>query len=213
MPYYPEALILFIHIPKTGGTSLHNYFVKKYNITINKYKNAIGLYYLKGSKSLSLQHMILSELICCKFINIDKNVKIITIVRNPYTRLISELFYNKHINKNTNKDDVYKKIFTIFEEYEKDNYIYDNHIRPQYQFINDKVIILHQENLITDLNTFLKIDDFNSKYNNNYIITDYFNENSLKLINKFYEKDFIIFNYNFEIILKPFNKKYLKFLI
>jgi hypothetical protein len=213
MPYYLEALILFIHIPKTGGTSLHNYFVKKYNITINKYKNAMGLYYLKGSKSLSLQHMILSELTCCKFINIDKNVKIITIVRNPYTRLISELFYNKHINKNTSKYEIYQKIINLFYEYEKDHSIYDNHIRPQYQFINDKVIILYQENLINDLNTFLQIDDFKSVYNKKYIITDYFNDESLQLINKFYEKDFITFNYTLERIPRIFIKRYRRLLI
>ena len=37
MPYFKNdnVNILFIHIPKTGGTSLDNYFSKKYNIDLN----------------------------------------------------------------------------------------------------------------------------------------------------------------------------------
>ena len=94
MPYYPEDNILFIHIPKTGGTALHNYFVKKYHITIDKYVHLFDLYYLRGHKMLSLQHLTYLELANSSYIDLtNKNLKIITIVRNPYTRLISELLW------------------------------------------------------------------------------------------------------------------------
>lgn len=37
MPYFNnnDINILFIHIPKTGGTSLENYFSSKFNIPLN----------------------------------------------------------------------------------------------------------------------------------------------------------------------------------
>jgi len=206
MPYYPEPNILFIHIPKTGGTSLNNYFIKKYNINTNKYTNAIGLYYLRGPKRLSIQHMLLSELFNCKYLSFNKkNLKIITIVRNPYTRLLSELFYGNHITLKSTKEDIYNKILYLFNECEKDNQIFDNHIRPQNEFIDDtehSVIILKLENLVNDLQKKLDINNFDIHCNSNnvdYVISDYFNENSINLINKFYEKDFIIFEYDFKI--------------
>jgi hypothetical protein len=199
MPYYPEDNILFIHIPKTGGTALHNYFINKYKITIDKYLHLFDLYYLRGHKMLSLQHLTFIELSNSKYINITSNVKIITIVRNPYTRLISELLWSNHITKHTSREDIYNKILYLFTEYENENTIYDNHIRPQYQFIdgNENITILKHENLNNELKEKLNITDFTSFYNNEYIISKYFNTDSINLINNFYYKDFIIFDYNF----------------
>jgi hypothetical protein len=148
MPYYPNIQLLFIHIPKTAGTSFNKYIIEKYNINLNKYTNIIGLYYLRGPKRLSLQHMTYDELMTCKYISINKeNLKIVTIVRNPYTRLISELFYQKTITLKTSKEEIYTKIKNLFNDYKN-----DNHIRPQHEFISGitDIIILKQENLKND---------------------------------------------------------------
>jgi hypothetical protein len=207
MPYFKKNEIndinlLFIHIPKTGGSSLEIYFSRKYGIGLNYNSLYSGNNAFNGH---SLQHSTLREIKEMKIRemkNIDfNNIKIISIVRNPYHRLISDFFYHKFLNQNSDKDFVYKKIKEYFEN---DN-TYDNHKIPQYQFlINDDnnidkdVIILRTENLNEDMKN-LGYDDFNirekkNRYNNiNYM--DYLNNESIQLINDYYDMDFIYFNY------------------
>ena len=91
MPYFhnKDIHVLYIHVPKTGGTSIETYFSKKYNIPIS----ATCLYSGTGAfLSVSLQHQTLSTL-CShtdKFnIVLDDSLIILVSVRNPYTRLLS----------------------------------------------------------------------------------------------------------------------------
>ena len=58
-----------------------------------------------------------------------------TVIRDPIQRLIS------HYNSNLISDDFSSWVNDIFDIYEKNNYIADNHIRPQNEFICDDMII------------------------------------------------------------------------
>lgn len=102
MPYFKNDCInvLFIHIPKTGGSSLEDYFSSKFNIPLNNN----SLYWFIKDKQLlnenieiksSLQHITYNQIVTySKIFNIDfDNIKIITIVRNPYERVVSDLFF------------------------------------------------------------------------------------------------------------------------
>src|SRR5579863_10557438 len=110
MPYIKDANILFIHIPKTAGTSIEKYFSKKYSIRFDT-KSLFG--FLEKNviipeqfdRTISLQHQTYTTIVKFKKelgIDINDSTKIITIVRNPYTRLVSDLFFNKLIKKETN---------------------------------------------------------------------------------------------------------------
>lgn len=210
MPYFKNdnVNILLIHIPKTGGTSLELYFSYKYNIPLNNESlfNFLDKTIKKDNNIVinsSLQHVTYQTMLQYNYffkINFD-NIKIITIVRNPYERIISDLFFLRKINVDTSKNET----FNIIKEYLKSDNL-DNHNIPQYMFVtnNNKEIIpnihiLHTNTLTTDMIN-LGYEDFNiHKYANKLKPEEYYNylnEESIKLINDFYDYDFTLFNYN-----------------
>ena len=127
------------------------------------------------------------------------NIQIFTIVRNPYERVISHLFFKNKIQIDTSKKKVLDEIkkFVISTDC-------DNHNIPQYHFVTDKhgcliptIQILKTESLKTDMHK-LGYTDFNNfdqcnKNKLNYY--DYLNNDSIEIINIFYHLDFILFHY------------------
>lgn len=203
MPYFEDLNILFIHIPKTGGSSVEKYFEKKINKKLSK-----NLLYSKTEKfneMHSYQHMTFNEILKNKEllkININDETFIFTIVRNPYERIISELFFRKMINKSSCPKYVEKKIIN----YLKSKETYDNHKIPQYSFIifengiiNNNIKIMKTENLNNNMknlgfNDFENIEELKT-HRNNLDYYSYLNNNSIKIINEYYLSDFIIFDY------------------
>jgi hypothetical protein len=208
MPYFKNnrTNILFIHIPKTGGSSVDYYLSKKFDIPLNN-KSLFDLIKPDIAKThnininSTLQHITMNTILkYSKNFNINfKKLKIITIVRNPYDRIISDLFYLSLINTNTTKE----QIFEIIKEYIS-RLDLDNHNIPQYLFItNDQkkifsdIIIMRTKSLTDNMHS-LGFKDFNEHVNanNNKINSnDYLNTDSIKLINTFYHYDFEILGY------------------
>ena len=193
MPYFYDSVtnILFIHIPKTGGTSIEKYFSSKYGISLNN-KSIWGF----------IHHITWQTLMKYKdFFKInDLNLTSIAVVRNPYERIISDLFWWHKINKYSTPEDVFNEL----QSHVKINP--DNHAIPQHTFVTDSsgelvpaIHILKMETLQSDMIN-LGYNDFNSKHNVNPIkgvnYYNYLNADSIQLINNFYHKDFELFNYN-----------------
>ena len=203
MPYFKKINTLLIHIPKTGGTSVENYFYNRYDI-----KRTLSTLYSSLTYRInnhSFQHSTFQELYeNRKYLEIDfDNLKILSIVRNPYERIISDLFFFKLINLEMTQEQIFDKIKYFLET---DDCRYDNHKIELYKYlINNKniidknITILKTENLTNGMKS-QGYEDFdledNKTHRNKINYIELLNENSINLINKFYKKDFEYFNYN-----------------
>jgi len=199
MPYYKDINLLFIHIPKTGGTSLENYLQTKSSQSL--YSGPTNNIMPEQSlQQISLQHQFFKDIWRYRKhigVNFD-NIRIISIVRNPYDRIISDLLYFNLIN-------IYMKpeeVFDIIKIYLTRTDL-DNHNVPQYRFICDskenmtvnmnQIKIFRTETLTKDLHEYGFTDYKGKDSSNNYM--KYLNKDSISLINNFYKIDFIVFDY------------------
>ena len=187
----------FVHITKTGGTSIEDWGYKN-NIPWSYKKRA----FFEKHKHFQLRQDVSKWHIPPKFFfnNPYKDKKTFTCVRNPYTRIISE-FYCPWTGCKNNK--ATKKDFNIF--------IYNLLLKkgivnglPQYLYM-DVDYILHFETLQNDFtnmdNSFDKTYDTTlphsnkRKNKNNYFTINDLDKRNILLINKIYEQDFKLFGY------------------
>ena len=197
MPISYNHNFKFIHIPKTGGSSVEKVFdlQKPENLYIPGFTNNIGGCWFAP------QHFT------HKLINISmphcRNWFSFTITRNPYTKIISDYFF---INKNFYNNEIKEFNEDKFVEWFKNELLrFDiDHKLPQSFFLDEPVnMILKFERLEEDfkqLSSYLKIEkslihDNKSLYNKE----DIANQLSLKtreLIYTNFRKDFEAFGYS-----------------
>jgi hypothetical protein len=162
MPYFPFVDLLYIHVPKTGGSSIEEYFYtkgKKYKIKRDERTLYGGFFNTFEKKTVpnqrSLQHFTYREMlenaqlfertlnkrngyikiIPARIVLQTLQFKqVIVSVRNPFDRCLSEMCYRKRINVTFSKEDIEKEIAVFLAE--PGNGM-DNHKLPQYQFILD----------------------------------------------------------------------------
>lgn len=131
---YNNKNLYFLHIPKTGGSSVYSNLTKQ-GVTISYLDNT-------GSQDLNPQHYTFNQ---CKTIvpNFMEYNKF-TILRNPEIRIISEYQWR---TKATDYSMFDNWLSDTLEKYNNDAGIYDNHIRPQTDFISKKhtTIFLHED--------------------------------------------------------------------
>jgi hypothetical protein len=135
--------VLFIHIPKTGGTSIERFFAAK-GVSV-----ALWSRDLHGSERqgfpCSPQHFHLS-ILNALFPDSFSDAKV-AVVRHPVTRIVSEYRHRMGIRLRRGRSVVgfEKWIRASFNRAKKDYYFKDNHFRPQVEFIDKETSIFRLE--------------------------------------------------------------------
>lgn len=196
-----EKSLLFIHIPKTGGTSVEVFFEK---LGCNTFLSPKEYRSFRKHLKIAPAHYdinFISEIF-------DLNsIYSFTIVRNPLDRIFS--IYNWVKDKSTNTDDFKKMSFDNFIDYSfniksDEDPIFYNMIKPQSDFISNKLdkifkLELGLKNIFKEI--FLDIGlningDFEVPFlNKSNSDKNSLNDHVIEKINKYYQKDFKEFNY------------------
>ncbi|MBN9509331.1 MAG: sulfotransferase family 2 domain-containing protein [Alphaproteobacteria bacterium] len=137
--------ILYIHIPKTGGTSVTLFFER----------NGFQTAYLDGDilptglntvRRCSPQHMH-AETLNAVF-NLGKFDYRFATVRNPLSRIVSE--YKMRFAGREDPTPLDAWLREILARYQHNAYIHDNHIRPQTEFLVPDCEVFKLEDGYTD---------------------------------------------------------------
>tara|TARA_R110001583_G_scaffold158862_1_gene310701 strand:- start:318 stop:914 length:597 start_codon:yes stop_codon:yes gene_type:complete len=198
MPFIHEHDLLFVHIPKTGGTSIEKKFHLEHSYS-NCYRHDELLFPAKNTM-FSPQHYT-PDIIKDLYENWFNNYKKFTIVRNPYTRSISEYFFRNNVST-FNDDDFYIWIckFCIT------GYLSD-HVLPQSDYFigAEYDYVLKFESLNDDFKNMcveLGIDPELGHHNKSAVncgnCVEKLSQKSIETINKKYTDDFTNFGYKFK---------------
>lgn len=183
----------FIHIPKTGGTSIEE-SAKKNNLLWGKFDTS-----LKSYKNISAWHCPQEMQPYC-----------FCVVRNPFDRFISQFYHENSVN-NYNSEKLNNFIKIKISQIKNNININDNHFLPQYMFSEKCHIIISFDNLQDNLNNLMKIFNLPSlvlkklpggkaqqiKRNNiniNKLSYLDINNTNKKLIKEIYKLDFELYN-------------------
>lgn len=133
--------LIFVHIPKTGGTSIEK--AMGINTDNNNLNNGYGI---KNDKAR--QHYIWSDYI--DELGIDKYTEYekFSLIRNPYSKFMSEYFWSEipkvGFKSGQTLDEFIISSEQIVNNNEFNKSVYHDHIMPQYMFVydnNDKLMI------------------------------------------------------------------------
>lgn len=195
--------ILFMHIPKCGGSSIVELFKG------NGFSSQLEIRGLAPLKCLTASPQHQTPAILKTFIRQKYLEDIFIVVRNPYQRIRSE-FNWIHRYKNTyERPDFNEWILSSLRKASRDANYADNHFRPSIDFIDGEMPckIFRIEDGISHIKEYY-LHDINSsdskedpyakgadKYYRNKNSKVNFTEESINAINSFYKHDFKAFDY------------------
>ena len=218
MPISHKYKVIFIHVPKCAGTSIeHLLDIEGDQCFFTMGTKELGIKYIPKDvftveeytqcTNKNMQHYTLIELSKILQSDIFNTYKKISVVRNPYSRLVSEYNFRKTL---------YTPAVTTFVDLVKErlnldkverNKIYDGHLETQTSFLTNKEgnfnsidKIYKFENLnecIEDINKLTGKKELphlrTSKINKPW--QEYYTPELKELVYNFYKEDFVNFGY------------------
>jgi hypothetical protein len=218
MPLYlnnKKPPTLFLHIPKTGGTTIENWLETVYGGTplfLSKHKTE--------DIQSTPQHFGYKTLIQLLGSMNDSVLFKFAIVRNPYHRLESEFFYRieqRELNLGRDPERFFSSwVCDFLIKAKACPAILDNHLRPQTFYHGNDVNVFKFEdgfdNIITRLADLLEVkppSSIDSKKVGKKKTVLWSNK-AIKIMNEVYRADFLSFNYDFNKQSKPTNREKIK---
>jgi len=138
-----EHNCLFVHIPKTGGQSVEQFFMDLLGLNWDQDREKLLLQAnpdrTRGTEKLA--HLSAAEYIDCGYVSREEFSRLFkfSFVRNPWDRLLSEYRYRNYFHHRSFRDFVLNKLPRPGWH---DQY---RHIMPQYDMLHDR-----QGNLMVD---------------------------------------------------------------
>lgn len=188
---------IFIHIPKTGGTSIERALnIDPVNLSVD---NLTGFLHNFGW----LQHCTLQEMELKFNIKLNNFLKF-TVIRNPWDRMVSNYFYSKRRDS---------KKYSTFNEFvfqpKYANQYHQKHDLSQFDFVCDnqgKINIdyfcrfenlQHDFNMICDKLEISRSQLPHTKKTNHKHYTEYYDDQTRQIVAERYAKDIKYFGYEF----------------
>ncbi|MCF8405741.1 MAG: sulfotransferase family protein [Bacteroidales bacterium] len=195
MPLFVNNKLLFIHIPRTGGTSIEKFLESKGD-TANLF-TATGAIFINGHTP---QHCTFRELEDLGFISDD--VRIFSILRNPINRAISDYFYFR--DHRPDIFDLFKNFTGFLDLYlDPENYpLFDNHNLSNYEYLADHTGIISEKITIFKFFNIPEIEKFLGfeglgRFNHYKTAKGNLeiNKRNLKRMKNYFSEDFNLFDY------------------
>lgn len=144
-----ERKFLFIHIPKTGGSSIERAFADAGWDTLYR-DGRVGPKSWNDIRLCTPQHMH-REMLESIF-RIDRFDGVFTVVREPMARIRSEYLW-RHRKSGFSIDGRSVEEWTAgsFARYAKDPFLFDNHLRPQVDFLVDRAEVFRFEDGLDEM--------------------------------------------------------------
>ena len=226
----PEIKLIFIHIPKSGGSSLNSCILTtQYNLYTtgrikSKQNNSLVLYNCKNSSEYfkiedfnysktDLAHVYNDLFYSLKKQpgpNLDEYNRFI-FVRNPYKRLLSAYQYKfNHLKK----EDFFHLLNSLSNsDFTDKKFI---HLMPQFNFYKVNDIVFKLETFYSEENKIINLFNSEIKFFFQYLkehasvtnkakkkisLEEFYDNESLQLVNKIYKKDFLLFEYDIKEVI------------
>lgn len=179
MPFFPKYNLLFLHVPKTGGTSVENTLQeiqKQEFFDWEKSKNQLAAnqlrwqkqniygYILVEGKEFALQHATFSQMQGWLYFT-NKQPTVLMVVRNPYSRMVSEYKWQLLFGYVGSFANFVTEAFT--KQWHRQTQIFHQHLLPQSDFSKgvENIFIVYFEHLQEGMQHFFQVmaeqhDDF-----------------------------------------------------
>jgi len=161
MPLFTKhgKTILFTHIPKTGGSSVTLFFQRN-GFAVDWFRSG---WFDASKRESSPQHRHREAIVAALRRDAVACEYSFAIVRDPLDRLVSEYFHQCRsldaLSRQLTADGFASWVERVFAMNEENPVLFDNHIRPQLDFLLDDTEIFRFENGFRDLARFLHVGE------------------------------------------------------